>query len=216
MMNIGIDGGKEYRKALALEYFTVVYNILEAVASITAGKRAGSISLVGFGLDSIVESLSGFVLIWRLRKHKNVSEKEEEKIERRATRFVGITFFILAAYILFESLRKIVLRDIPAPSLFGIVIALLSMIIMPILGYKKYAAGKKLRLKSLIADSKETLVCSVLSVALLIGLLTRYFFDFWLSDPIVGIVIVAYLVKEGGELVFDKDEHHGSGSSPCH
>jgi divalent metal cation (Fe/Co/Zn/Cd) transporter len=190
-----------HKKALILEYFTVVYNILEAIASILAGRMAGSISLIGFGLDSIVESLSGFVLIWRLKKYRTISEEEEEKIERRASRFVGITFFILGAYVLFESVKKIILKEMPDPSLFGIIIAVVSLIIMPILASAKYRLGKRLNMPSLIADSKETYVCSVLSMALLLGLLTRYFFNFWLSDPIVGLLIVAYLGKEGYELM---------------
>ncbi len=196
---------RNYRKALHLEYFTVGYNIVEAVASIFFGGIANSIALVGFGLDSIVESLSGFVLIWRLSKHNKISKEEEARLEEKAYRFVGITFFILGAYILFESVKKIVTRDIPEPSLPGIVIAILSLIIMPILAYRKYKIGKELNLKSLVADSKETLVCSILSVALLIGLTTRYFFNFWLSDPLTGLVIVIFLFREGYELVFEEE-----------
>jgi divalent metal cation (Fe/Co/Zn/Cd) transporter len=196
---------KKYKQALHLEYFTVVYNLLEAVASIFFGGMANSIALVGFGLDSIVESLSGFVLIWRLGKHNKISKEEERRIEEKAYRFVGITFFLLGAYILFESVRKIITKDIPEPSLPGIIIAILSLIIMPILAYRKYKLGKELNLKSLIADSKETLVCSILSVALLIGLTTRYFFNFWLSDPLVGLVIVIFLFREGYEMVFEDE-----------
>jgi divalent metal cation (Fe/Co/Zn/Cd) transporter len=167
---------------------------------------AGSISLIGFGLDSIVESLSGFVLIWRLKKYGTISEEEEERIERKASRFVGITFFILGAYVLFESVKKIILKEMPDPSLFGIIIAGVSLVIMPILASAKYRIGKKLNMPSLIADSKETYVCSVLSMALLLGLLTRYFFNFWLSDPIVGFLIVIFLFREGIELLFENDE----------
>ena len=94
----------------------------------------------------------------------------------------------------------------PDPSIAGIIIAILSIIIMPILGYKKYSIGKELNLTSLVADSKENLVCSLLSVALLIGLVTRYLFNFWLSDPLVGIVIVVFLIKEGIELLFEKND----------
>lgn len=207
MKNVNVDDGeRKYRQALWLEYFTVSYNLLEAVASLIAGGIANSIALIGFGLDSIVESLSGFVLIWRLKQHNKISKEEEERLEEKAERFVGITFFILGAYILYESIKKIALKDIPEPSLPGMIIAVLSIIIMPILAYRKFRIGKALKLKSLIADSKETLVCSLLSVALLIGLSTRYFFGFWLSDPIVGIIIVLFLFKEGYELVFEKEE----------
>ena len=197
---------KQYRRALTLEYFTVGYNIIEAIASIIVGGIANSIALIGFGLDSIVESLSGLVLIWRLTKHNTISEDEEEKIEKKATIFVGITFLILGAYVLIESIRKIISKEIPAPSMAGIIIAILSIIIMPILGYKKYRIGKELNLISLVADSKETFVCSFLSVALLIGLVTRYVFNFWLSDPLVGMIIVVFLMKEGIELLFEKSD----------
>ena len=202
----GVTMKKKYERALVYEYFTVGYNVFEAIASIIAGGMANSIALVGFGLDSIVESLSGLVLIWRLRKHDTISEEEEEKIEKRASSFVGITFFILGAYVLIESIKKILLKDISDPSLIGIIIAILSLIIMPILAYEKYKLGKELDLRSLVADSKETLACSFLSVALLVGLLSRYIFDFWLADPIVGIVVVIFLFKEGYELIFEDEE----------
>ncbi len=195
-----------YRKALRLEYFTIGYNILEAAASIIAGALAGSIALIGFGLDSIVESLSGFVLIWRLKNHDEEDPEREEVIEKRAVLLVGITFFVLAMYILMESIKKIMCNEIAEPSLPGIIIAILSIIIMPVLAHKKRKLGEEMGLQSLVADSKETLVCSILSVALLLGLGARYLFDFALADPIVGLIIVAFLVREGYELVFEEDE----------
>lgn len=195
-----------YRKALALEYFTVGYNILEAAASIIAGGMANSIALVGFGLDSVVESLSGLVLIWRLKKHGTISAGEEEEIEEKASRFVGITFFVLGAYVLFESVRKILTGDMAEPSLLGIAIAVLSLVVMPVLAYRKYKLGKELGLRSLVADSKETLACSFLSLALLAGMVSTYFFDFQIADPVVGLVIVAFLFREGYELVFENEE----------
>lgn len=192
---------ERYRKALHLEYFTVGYNVLEAAASLVAGGMANSIALVGFGLDSIVESLSGLVLIWRLKKHGTMSAEEEERVERLASRFVGLTFFILGAYVLFESAKKIVTGEAAQPSPFGIVIALLSLVVMPVLAYQKFRLGKELGLRSLVADSKETLACSFLSVALLAGLLSTYFFDFHLADPLVGLIIVLFLFREGYELL---------------
>lgn len=154
--------GIRYKKALALEYFTVGYNVLEAAASLTAGAMASSIALTGFGLDSIVESLSGCVLIWRLKRHGATAE-DEKRIERRAVRFVGVTFWILGAYVLFESLKKIVGMETSELSIMGIVIAGLSVVIMPVLGWRKYVIGKRLGLKSLVADSKETFACFALS-----------------------------------------------------
>jgi len=188
---------KLYKKALSLSYFTVGYNISEGVVSIAAGLLADSIALIGFGLDSFVESLSGSVMIWRLRKHGKISEEEEEKVEKKAVRFVAYTFFILGAYVLYESVEKLYLHETPNPSLLGIFIALISIIVMPILFYLKYRTGKSMGSKSLVADSKETLACVFLSGALLIGLGLNYLHGFWQADPIVGLVVVIYLGKEG-------------------
>ena len=186
-----------YKKALSLSYFTVGYNITEGVVSIVAGLLADSIALVGFGLDSFVESLSGSVMIWRLRKHGKISEEDEEKVEKRAVRFVAYTFFILGAYVLYKSVEKLHLHEIPNPSLLGILIAIISIIVMPILFYVKYQTGKSMGSKSLVADSKETLACVFLSGALLIGLGLNYLHGLWQADPIAGLVIVLYLGKEG-------------------
>src|SRR3989339_1709803 len=117
------------QKALDLAYFTIAYNVVECVLSLMAGVWAGSIALVGFGLDSLVESLSGGVMIYRFARHETLSPAEEERLERRAVKIVGFTFFILAAYVLYESLEKLIFQEPPAPSLLGIVIALTSMII---------------------------------------------------------------------------------------
>lgn len=188
-----------YKKALYLEYFTVGYNILEGVLSILAGWLAGSIALIGFGLDSGVESLSGGVLLWRLFKHGKISEEEEERVEKKAVRLVGVSFFILGAYVLFESIRKLYLHDHPEPSVFGIIIALFSLVIMPVLSYSKYTTAKKIASRSLEADSRQTLVCSLLSAALLIGLGLNYLWGLWWADPVSALVIVAFIFREGYE-----------------
>jgi len=202
--NINTD--RLYRKGLRLEYFTVGYNILEAIASIVFGGIANSIALIGFGLDSIVESLSGLVLIWRLRQHGRISREAEERIEKRATRFVAITFFVLGSYVLFESIKKLVVAEIPEPSLPGIIIAVASLIAMPLLTWQKYKTGKQIDSRALIADSKETLACAFLSVALLSGLGANYLFGFWQADPIVGLIIVAFLFREGREVWKESSE----------
>jgi len=188
-----------HRRALLLSYFTVSYNIVEGILSLLAGSMAGSIALIGFGLDSFVESLSGMVVIWRFRLHGKISEEEEEKAEQKAERFIGYTFFILALYVLYESIKKLYLGEITAPSLFGIIIAIVSLITMPILFFLKYRTGRRIGSRSLIADSKETLACSFLSLGLLAGLGLNYFLGLWQADPIIGLVSVGYLVKEGWE-----------------
>ncbi len=188
-----------FRRALALEYFTVAYNALEAALSIFFGTLAGSIALVGFGLDSVVESLSGLVLIWRLRKHGKISSEEEERVERKAMKFVAATFFILGLYILFQSVRKLALKEMPDTSIPGILIALASLVVMPILSVAKRKTGEEIRSGALIADSKETLACSFLSVALLAGLGLNYLFGWWFADAIAGIFIVLFLFHEGME-----------------
>jgi divalent metal cation (Fe/Co/Zn/Cd) transporter len=185
------------RRALRLAYFTIAYNVAECALSLVAGYLAGSIALVGFGLDSLVESLSGGVMIWRFARHETLTPAEEKRRERRAVKIVGYAFFILAAYVLYESLEKLLFQEAPAPSLLGMVIALASMVVMPGLFYLKYQTGRSLGSASLMADSKQTLACAMLSVALLIGLGLNYWFGIWQADPGIGLVIVALLVREG-------------------
>lgn len=193
------DIDRLYRKGLYLEYLNVGYNVAEALVSIMFGALAGSIALIGFGLDSVIESLSGLVLIWRLRQRGKVSEADEARIEKRAVKLVAISFFVLGAYVLEESVRKLITADIPGTSVPGIIIAIVSLVFMPVLMVQKYRTGKAIGSKALVADSKETLACAFLSVALLIGLGTHYLFGFWQADPIVGLIIVAFLFKEGWE-----------------
>ena len=188
-----------YRKALGLEYFTVGYNVLEGVLAIVAGILAGSIALVGFGLDSAVESSSGSVIIWRLTRHGKVSPEEEERVERIAVRLVGVSFFLLGAYVFFESVRKLYLMEAPEPSLFGIGIAATSVIVMPVLSRAKLKTAREMGSRSLAADSKQTFICTLLSVALLVGLGLNYLFGLWWADPAAALVIVFFIIREGIE-----------------
>ncbi len=130
------------KKALFLSYFTIAYNVVECVLALVAGSLAGSIALVGFGLDSLVESLSGGVMIYRFARHASLSAAAEERLERRAVKIVGYTFFILAAYVLYESVEKLIFQEPPAPSLLGLGIALASILVMPGLFALKYRTGK--------------------------------------------------------------------------
>jgi len=203
MINDAAD--RLHSRALNLSYFTVTYNIIECIVSIISGFIAGSTALLGFGSDSLVESLSGLIMIWRFRKHGIVSKYEEDEVDKKATFFVGITFFIFGLYILYESIRKLIFGEKPEPSLVGIIIAIASIIVMPILFYLKFKTGKSIGSKSLLADSKQTLVCLFMSISLLIGLCLNYLFGFWQADPIVGLIIVAFLFREGYEIIFEHE-----------
>src|SRR3989344_754349 len=189
--------GELYRKALLAEYALLSYNVLEALTSIFFGMAAGSIALIGFGLDSVVESLSTVILIGRLRKHGKVPAREEEEHERRALRLVGYGFYILAAYVAFESVRKLAFQEMPESSLPGLVIAFLSLAIMPFFYRYNHKIGHATGSRALIADSKQTLLCSYMSAALLVGIGSNYLFGFWWADPLAGLLIAYLAVKEG-------------------
>lgn len=189
------------KRAINLAYFTIIYNLLEGLLSIIAGWMAGNISLIGFGLDSAVESFSAFVIAWRFR-NLDISKNKEKEVEEKALRYIGYSFFILAFYVFYESVKKLYLNEISQPSLLGIIIASASVIIMPLLFYYKYETGQALKSRSVIADSKETLACLFLSVSLLLGLLLNYHYGLWQADPIIGILIALFLVKEGYGILF--------------
>ena len=190
-----------YRRALKLEYFTVSYNVAEGVVSVLAGLLTGSVALFGFGLDSFVETLSGGVMIWRLRKHGRLSQDEEHAVEARATLLVGVTFFVLAGYIFYEAGEKLWHQARPEPNWVGMAIAVLSIAVMIPLYRAKYRIGRSIGSQSLVADAKETLACVALSFVLLGGVGTNYFFGVWWSDPMAAVVIALYLVKEGWQTV---------------
>ncbi|MBM4295277.1 MAG: hypothetical protein FJ126_10295 [Deltaproteobacteria bacterium] len=185
------------RRALLLSYFTVGYNVLEGLISIIAGAWAGSIALVGFGLDSFVESLSGGVMIWRFTRTDGLTPEDEARREQRAVKIVGCTFFVLGAYVLYESLKKLYFREMADPTLLGLIIAGVSLIAMPVLFYLKYRTGRALGSQSLMADSRQTLTCAFLSLALLMGLGMNYWYGVWQADPVIGLVIVGFLFREG-------------------
>ena len=182
--------------AIRLEYFTITYNIMEGIVSVVLGGVANSIALIGFGLDSFVETLSGLVVLWRFRSEAQ-GEREYATLESRALRYVGWSFFLLSAYIAVESSRKLWLQEQPEPSPLGILLAVLSLIVMPVLARKKYHIGKALDSAAMVGDSKQTVACSLLSVALLLGLSLNATFDWWWADPIAGLAMVPWLLKEG-------------------
>ena len=127
--------------------------------------------------------------------------------EKKAIKFVAATFFLLGVYVLYESVKKLIFRENPEPSLPEIVLAILSVIIMPVLSFKKRELGKQINSGALFADSKETLICAFLSVPLLLGLTTNYFFGFWQADPLVGLIVVVFMIREGREWL---EESNGS------
>lgn len=185
------------RNALRLEYFTIAWNVIEAVVAVGAGWIAGSIALVGFGLDSLIEVTSAAALVWRLRKSGNPDEELEA--ERTALRIVAYTFFALAAYITYQAGSILLRRAAPEESVVGIALAAVSLIVMPWLGFAKKKLARRIGSRALDADGTETLVCSYLSLTLLIGLGANALWGWWWADPLAALAIVAFVVHEGKE-----------------
>jgi divalent metal cation (Fe/Co/Zn/Cd) transporter len=155
---------------------------------------------VGFGLDSCVEVASGMVLIWRLCKHGS-GDEEEEAAEKRAVLFVGITFFLLALYVTFESGKKLLFHEHPNESLIAIILAIVSLIVMPLLAWYKKKIAAEINSRALLADALETLACSYLSLTLVVGLGANALFGWWWADPLAALAMVYFLLKEGWEAV---------------
>lgn len=185
------------RRAWRLSLFTVLYNLLEGVVAVVAGAGAGSAALVGFGADSFVESLSGGVMLWRFGR----SHEDTEGVERRAARLVGYTFFVLAAYVAYDAARSLLLGERPEVSAVGIGLAVLSLAVMPALYVVKRRTADCLNSASFRADSKQTLACTMLSLALLAGLGVHAVFGIWQADAVIGLLIAGVLVREGREAV---------------
>jgi divalent metal cation (Fe/Co/Zn/Cd) transporter len=183
------------RRALRLEYFTIGWNAAEAVVAILAGWLAGSIALVGFGLDSIIESISGITLLWRLRQQGEL----EAEAESRALRIVGLTFFLLAAYVTYEAVGDLWRRTEPRESLVGIALAAVSLVVMPVLGHRKRGVARQLGSRALAADAMETYLCSYLCFALLLGLSLNAALGWWWADPVAALAMVGFMIREGIE-----------------
>ncbi len=180
-----------------LEYFTIIYNSLEGVIGIVAGLIAGSIALVGFGFDSVIEVTSGAVLLWRL--YADVNEARRERVEAISLRIVGVCFLLLAAYVSYDSLKSLIKHEAPEESLPGIVLAAASLIVMPLLVRAKRKVASGINSGALMADSKQTELCTYLSAILLGGLLLNALFGWWWADPIAALVMVPIILKEGIE-----------------
>lgn len=178
-----------------LEYFTIFWNSLEALAALISGFIAGSVALVGFGLDSLIEVTSGAALLWRLHHDKNTVRREAA--ERLTLRIVGSCFLLLSAYIAYDSLASLVRTEAPARSLPGIVVALASLIAMPLLSRAKRRVGVALGSAAMAADARQTDFCTYLSGILLGGLLLNALLGLWWADPLAGLVMVPIIAKEG-------------------
>ncbi|MPZ93867.1 MAG: hypothetical protein GEU96_02900 [Propionibacteriales bacterium] len=181
------------RRAQQLAAASVTYNVIEAIIAITAGLAAGSVALVGFGLDSVVEVSSGVIILWQFR------HRLPESRERLALRLMAFSFFALAAYVTFESVRALVSGHDPDSSPVGIGLAAASLVIMPFLSWAQRRTGKALGSNAVVADSTQTLLCTYLSAVLLVGLVLNATLGWSWADPIAGLVIAAVAVKEGLE-----------------
>lgn len=184
-------------RGLKLEYFTIAYNCLEALIAITAGFLAGSIVLVGFGFDSLIEVTSGTALLWRLRT--DIDEDRRERIEGISLRIVGACFALLAAYVGYESITALVYREQPEESIPGIILGVASLIIMPVLARAKRRVARGIDSAAMWADAKQTEICTYLSAILVGGLLLNALLGWWWADPVAGLVMVPIIAREGVE-----------------
>jgi divalent metal cation (Fe/Co/Zn/Cd) transporter len=197
-----------HRRALWLEYFTIGWNVIEAVVAIGAGIIAGSVALVGFGVDSSIEVISAVGLLWRLRKAgPTATVAEESAAERRALYVVAATFFLLAAYISFEAITALIGREAPETSTVGLVLSVLSLAIMPALAYMKQRTGRQMGSRALVADAAETWVCSYLSLALLAGVGLYFLFDWWWADAVGALAMLPVILWQGWETLSEAREH---------
>jgi divalent metal cation (Fe/Co/Zn/Cd) transporter len=172
---------------------TISYNVIEAAVALTAGTRASSTALIGFGLDSVIEVSSAAAVVWQF------SKPDHEAREKAALRVIALSFFVLAAYVTVESVRALFGYAEPRPSIVGIVLAAVSLLVMPLLSWAQRRTGRELGSRSAVADSKQTLLCTYLSAVLLVGLVLNSLFGWSWADPIAGLVIAAVAIREGLE-----------------
>ncbi len=182
---------------------TMAYNLAEAVIAVWSGVVARSIALVGFGLDSVIELAAGAVVLWRLVAG---GREAAEKREGVVLRFVGGTFLLLAIYVTVQAVWVIYRREAPEESVVGIALAIASLVVMPLVAWGKLTAARKLGSRALAAEARETLACSYLSLALLVGLVLNAAAGWWWADPAAALLMVPWLVKEGIEGVRGGDD----------
>lgn len=196
------------KRGLQLEYLTVGWNVVEGIIAVGAGIAAGSIALIGFGVDSFVETISGAVIIWRLMAETRGRHDEEavERIEERAERLVGIAFMLLAAYVAFEAVRTLVNQEAPDASPVGIALTAVSIVVMLWLARAKRRVGEALGSRAMIADAQQTYACWYLSIVALVGLALNAVFGLWWADPVAALGITVLLVREGIEALRGEDD----------
>ena len=193
------------RQALLLVWIGEVWNLLEAGVALWAGIAAGSVALLAYGLDAIIELFAGAVLIWRLSREWE--EQEEGAAERKALRLVGRTFFVLSAYIAVQAVATLLgWFAEPRESLVGIILVVASAVMMTFLFFKKMSIAKRLVSPALRAEAKQSLACDLQDLALLIGLGANALWGWWWADPVAALALIPWLLKEGWESVFKKEE----------
>ena len=192
-----IDRLATARHGRRLECFTIAWNCLEGVVAVIAGLVAGSISLVGFGVDSFIEVTSGAALLWRMSVDADAHRRERN--ERLALRIVGVSFVALAAYIGYESIGDLVRRQAPEHSIAGIILACVSLLVMPLLSRAKRRVANALGSAAMHADATQTDFCIYLSAILLGGLLLNAIFGLWWADPVAALIMVPIIAREGIE-----------------
>lgn len=197
-----------HRRAVRLETFTVAWNVIEAFVAVGAGLATGSVALVSFGVDSAIEVTSAVGLLWRLRKAgPDADVGEESDAERKALYVVAATFFTLAAYITYESVGALFSAEEPDTTTVGLVLAVLSLAIMPTLAWWKQRTGKEMGSRALGADAVETWVCSYLSLALLAGVGLHAAFGWAWADPVAALLMLPVILYEGWETLQEAREH---------
>jgi len=186
----------QVRRGLWLEYLTVGWNSLEGIIALVAGFAAGSIALVGFGFDSIIEVTSGAALLWRL--HLDAPERRE-RAEQVSLKIVGVSFLALAAYVAYDAVSSLITRESPEASHVGIALAALSIVVMPLLARAKRGVAAKINSRAMQADSRQTDICAYLSAILLGGLILNALLGWWWADPVAALVMTPIIMKEGVE-----------------
>lgn len=185
------------RRGKRLEYFTIVWNSAESVIAIIIGAMAGSISLMAFGIDSAIEVVSGSVLLWRMAADADRADREAR--EKTALRVVGLCFIALCFYVGIDAVVALVRREAPQHSLAGIVLAIVSLIVMPMLARAKRKVGIELQSAAMLADAAQTQFCVYLSVIMLTGLILNAVFGLWWADPAAALCMVPLIAREGIE-----------------